>query len=146
MMEDKLLKLAKVVKRLKEQVLELSTKTDTIVKLEGPKGEKGDKGDKGEQGLQGLSGRDGRDGRDGKAGLNGTDGVGIAGVEVTFDNTLLVRLTDGTEIDAGEIHVEQTSNGQSSVLVQQYAGPQVYVQPTAPTSANPGDIWFDTSP
>lgn len=105
-MDEKLLKLANIVKRLKEQVLELSTKADTLVNLEGPKGDKGDKGDKGERGLAGVPGRDGADGRAGKDGKDGTDGVGIASVEVTFDNSLLVRLTDGTEIDAGEINVE----------------------------------------
>lgn len=141
--DEKALKLAKAVKTLKSQVSELSSKAETITKLQGPKG---DRGEQGKQGLPGRPGARGRDGIDGKDGLDGVDGVGIASVEVTFDNSLVVRLTDGNEIDAGQINVEKTNNGQSSVLVQQYSGPKIFVQDTPPEGAQPGDLWFDTTP
>jgi len=123
--ESNLLILAKEFKKLRDE-----TKKVLAIPV-GPKGDKGDKGDTGERGLNGKDGRDGtnglpglpgangRDGVNGKDGVDGTDGVGIASVEVLFDNTLLVRLTDGTEIDAGEITVNATGNGQT-VVVQQY--------------------------
>lgn len=143
---EKLIKLATVVGRLKEQVNELSNKADTIVKLEGPQGAKGDKGERGEQGPAGKDGRDGlngKDGKDGTDGKDGSDGVGIESVEVTFDNSLVVRLTDGSEIDAGEIQVRGA--GTQTAVIQQYAGPKIFVQATQPDSASVGDIWFDIS-
>lgn len=128
---DKLIKLATVVGTLKKQVSELSNKAETLIKLEGPQGAKGDKGDKGEQGLPGRDGRDGKDGRDGtdgRDGAQGDPGVGITGVEVTFDNSLVVRLSDGSEIDAGEIQVraEQASGVN---YVKQFASQPGYGQP-----------------
>lgn len=143
MTDDKALKLAKAVKQLKTQVSELINRTETITKLQGPSGKDGKDG---KNGIQGLPGRDGRDGRDGSDGKDGLDGIGVASVEVTFDNSLVVRLTDGTEIDAGQINVESSGNGQSQVVVQQYSGPKIFVQSTQPEGAQPGDIWLDTSP
>jgi hypothetical protein len=125
MSDSNLLILAKEFKKLRDE-----TKKVLAIPV-GPKGDKGDKGDTGERGLNGKDGRDGkdglsglpgangRDGVNGKDGVDGVDGVGIASVEVLFDNTLLVRLTDGTEIDAGEITVGSSGNGQT-VVVQQY--------------------------
>lgn len=118
MAETNLLVLAREFKKLREdvkQVLQMP-KGD-----KGDKGEKGDKGDPGSQGPQGLPGRDGKDGldgrngRDGRDGVNGADGAdGIDGVsvvnaEVTFDNALVLKLSDGTEIDAGQIRVDVPS-------------------------------------
>lgn len=103
---EKLIKLATVVGKLKEQVNELSNKADTIIKLEGPQGIQGPKGDKGDQGPQGLPGRDGKDGVDGvdgKDGQDGKDGVGVEDAYVDFDNNLVLKLSDGQEINAGEI-------------------------------------------
>jgi hypothetical protein len=127
MSDSNLLILAKEFKKLRDE-------TKKVLSLPvGPKGDKGDKGDTGERGpagkdgrdgkdgLPGLPGRDGKDGTIGRDGRDGTDGIGIASVEVLFDNTLLVRLTDGTEIDAGEITVDNTGPGQT-VVVQQGAG------------------------
>jgi hypothetical protein len=65
--------------------------------IQGPKGEKGDKGDRGADGYQG------RDGKDGKDGEKGEQGVGVADARVDFDGSLVITLTDGTEIDAGEV-------------------------------------------
>jgi hypothetical protein len=119
-------KAAKVVaSRLKQFEAKVSASVEelqTLAKQPGPKGKDGRDGrdgKQGERGLPGLNGRDGRDGVNGKDGVDGTDGVGIASVEVLFDNTLLVRLTDGTEIDAGEITVNASGHGQT-VVVQQY--------------------------
>lgn len=146
--EDKLLKLATAVGTLKEQVKGLSSKTDTITKLEGPQGLKGDKGDKGDSGLPGVPGRDGKDGVDGKDGLDGKDGVGIVNAEIDFDGSLKLKLSDGNEIDAGSVYNTLDSSSSTSmpaVLKQIAAGPRIYVQATTPTDAQVGDIWFDIS-
>ena len=125
MSDSNLLVLAREFKKLRED-------TKKVLALPvGPQGEQGVKGDKGDPGQPGKDGRNGTDGRDGlpghsgKNGINGVDGkdgsngVGIASVEVTFDNSLLVRLTDGSEIDAGEINVDNALRGPSQVLIQQ---------------------------
>lgn len=65
--------------------------------LQGPKGERGDKGERGADGYQG------RDGVDGKDGEKGEQGVGVADARVDFDGSLIITLTDGTEINAGEV-------------------------------------------
>lgn len=150
MSESNLLVLAREFKKLRDE-------TKKVLSLPvGPQGKQGDKGERGEQGpagrdgrngtdgLPGLPGANGRDGKDGKDGSDGIDGVGIASVEVTFDNSLVVRLTDGSEIDAGEINV-QGSSQPSTAVIQQYAGPRIFVQATTPVGAQAGDIWFDIS-
>lgn len=86
---------------------ELQDSVNSIEKQIGPQGEKGDRGDKGEQGVlgvagkDGINGRDGVNGRDGKDGLNGLDGIDgprIVNAEVAIDDTLLLMLSDGSEI------------------------------------------------
>jgi hypothetical protein len=65
--------------------------------LQGPKGEQGDRGLDGAPGIQGPKGDQGKDGQDGE------QGVGVADARVDFDGSLVITLTDGTEINAGEV-------------------------------------------
>ena len=65
--------------------------------LQGPKGEKGDRG------FDGINGKDGRDGKDGKDGVDGSNGVGVADAHIDFDGALVITLTNGNEINAGEV-------------------------------------------
>ena len=65
--------------------------------LQGPKGEQGDRGLDGAPGIQGPRGVDGKDGQDGE------QGVGVADARVDFDGSLIITLTDGKEINAGEV-------------------------------------------
>lgn len=90
-------------------------KFDQVSKLPGPRGERGERGPAGERGPTGKNGlpgpagkdgRDGQDGRDGKDGEMGEAGVGVASATIDFDNHLVLTMTDGNEIDAGEIRVE----------------------------------------
>jgi hypothetical protein len=143
-MEDsqKFILLASKIKSLESKLSEATTKVSTVEKQIGPQGPRGDKG---EPGKDGRDGRDGRDGSDGQDGRDGSDGVGIESVEVTFDNSLVVRLTDGSEIDAGEINVQGLGGSPSTAVIQQYAGPRIFVQATEPSGASVGDIWFDIS-
>lgn len=100
----------------------ISQLADTIQKIELKQGEKGLDGLPGSTGKDGLPGKDGVNGIDGKNGLNGKDGVkgdrgndgkdgiSIVNAEVTFDNHLVISLSDGNEIDAGVITVENKTN------------------------------------
>lgn len=100
-MEEYILQLAAAVKKLKEEINNVSSNVSTVEKMEGPKGEQGPKGDKGEKGLDGkdgLPGKDGKDGRDGKDGIDGRDGDFIRSIELDFDNSIVVTLSDGREI------------------------------------------------
>jgi|TARA_R110000744_G_C19347456_1_gene560051 hypothetical protein len=63
---------------------------------------KGDQGDRGHDGV-GHDGKQGVRGADGIDGTDGTDGVSITTATIDFDNHLVIKLADGTEIDAGEI-------------------------------------------
>ena len=90
---------------------------------------KGDKGDKGEQGIPGKNGLNGKPGVDGKSGVNGRDGKdGVDGkdgedgleapkiinAEVALDDTLLLTLSDGTEIKTTKTIVGQRGAGGSN--------------------------------
>jgi hypothetical protein len=70
------------------------------------------KGDKGDQGAAGKAGKDGKDGRDGSTGLTGSagkdgvdgvDGVSIVDAIVDIDGHLVLTLSNGNEIDAGDL-------------------------------------------
>ena len=65
--------------------------------LPGPKGEKGDAG------LPGRNGLDGRNGKDGKDGVDGVDGNGVVDARIDFDGSLIITLSNGHEINAGEV-------------------------------------------
>jgi hypothetical protein len=72
-------------------------------------------------GRDGINGKDGRDGKDGKAGkdgingkqgpqgpkgqdgLDGLDGVSVANANIDFDGSLIIALSDGREINVGEV-------------------------------------------
>ena len=62
---------------------------------DGAQGEKGEQGDKGEQGSQGEQ---------------GLQGVGISSAYINSENHLILVLTDGTEIDAGEVSGGSNNN------------------------------------
>jgi sugar lactone lactonase YvrE len=65
--------------------------------LQGPKGEQGDRG------FDGVNGKDGYNGKDGIDGVDGKDGVGVQDAYIDFDGSLIIKLTDGTEINVGEV-------------------------------------------
>lgn len=63
---------------------------------------KGDQGDRGADGTS-IKGDKGNRGIDGIDGTDGIDGISITSAEVDFDNHLVIKFSDGTETDAGEI-------------------------------------------
>lgn len=101
----------------------LSPKTFTnaghIQGPQGPQGEQGIQGIQGPQGIQGVQGIQGEQGpagQNGTNGTNGTDGVSITNVSVNASNHLIVTLSSGSTIDAGEI---QVSGGMSNPMTTQ---------------------------
>lgn len=98
----------------------LDQKIANISKLEGPQGPSGERGERGPQGLvgpqgpkgetgsQGLTGPTGATGPQGPAGIDGVDGedgVSVTDVQIDLDGSLTVTLSDGSEINAGDIVV-----------------------------------------
>ena len=70
---------------------------------DGIDGRDGRNGRDGKDGKDGAAGRDGRDGIDGVNGLDGADGISIADIRLDFDNSLVITLSNGREINAGEV-------------------------------------------
>ncbi len=72
-------------------------------------GRDGSPGVDGRPGRDGKDGRPGRDGKDGKDGVQGRDGMpGMDGISVVnafldFDNSLVIELSNGLQINAGEV-------------------------------------------
>ena len=94
---------------------QLVEKVETIKKLKGEQGERGLKGDKGDTGLSGKDGKDGRDGIDGTSGKNGqdgADGISIVDAKLDFDDTLIITLSNGKEINVGEVRGEKGEKGE----------------------------------
>lgn len=94
---------------LDNKLSEIDAQVSTVSKLVGPQGPQGEKGDKGAQGPQGIAGKDGKDGRDGKDGKDGKDGddgkagVSVVGASVALDGSLVLELSNGSQIDAGDV-------------------------------------------
>lgn len=99
-------KIAGLAVLLDKELLRLSEVVLNTKKLQGPQGEQGLQGPKGEQGdrgFDGANGKDGSNGKDGKDGEAGKQGVGVQDAKIDFDGSLVITLTDGTEINAGDV-------------------------------------------
>ena len=112
--ETKLLLLADKFRRLRDRVDGLSVKQDEIQTI---KGDQGPKGEQGDRGFDGAPGKDGDDGADGTDGQDGKDGVSVVNAEITFDGSLVIYLSDGREIDCGEV-VKETGDTVIQTLKQ----------------------------
>jgi hypothetical protein len=89
--------------------------------LKGEQGEVGPQGPQGEQGLQGEQGPAGQDGKDGIDGKNGEQGIGVESIAIQ-DNHLMVTLTNGDVVDAGELPAGQGGgDGDTSALEAELA-------------------------
>lgn len=119
------------------------------------RGEKGDKGERGERGERGKDGADGvpgpigligpegKQGKDGKDGKTGKAGVSVVDAEIAADDHLVLKLSNGNIIDAGELPTA-TSNSASSVFVSGNSY-QITVSATAPSDPQVNDLWLDIS-
>jgi hypothetical protein len=72
-------------------------------------GRDGINGKDGRDGKDGKNGRDGKDGAQGpqgpkgKDGVDGIDGVSVANANIDFDGSLIIALSNGREINVGEV-------------------------------------------
>jgi hypothetical protein len=89
---------------------------------DGIDGRDGVNGRDGKNGKDGLAGRDGRDGVDGINGLDGNDGISIADIRLDFDNSLVITLSNGREINAGEILPPDISDRLKVIINQGASG------------------------
>lgn len=91
--------------------------------LRGPQGLQGEQGPAGEQGLQGEQGPTGEKGADGAEGPQGPQGISVESVAIE-DNHLMVTLSDGNVLDAGELPAgsgEGGGGGDTSALEAELA-------------------------
>ena len=89
--------------------------------------------------------RDGVDGRDGKdaVGKNGKNGVSVVDAEIAADDHLVLKLSDGKIIDAGEL--PKADGTQSSSVHVSGNAYQITVSTVAPVSPQVNDLWLDIS-
>ena len=78
----------------------VSTIKDGRDGINGVDGRDGKDGKPGRDGQVGPKGRDGLNGRDG---IDGQDGVSVTNAHLDFDGSLVITLSNGTEIDVGEV-------------------------------------------
>ncbi len=109
----------------------------------GPRGLQGEKGDKSDPGRDGKDGRDGRDGKD-AVGKNGKNGVSVVDAEIAADDHLVLKLSDGKIVDAGELP-SMNSGKIQQILSTQVARDQITVSAVAPTTPQVNDLWLDIS-
>lgn len=101
-----------VIKGLKKIKTDLEARFDELngtIQSKANSLSNGKDGKDGRNGKDGAPGRDGKDGAIGPMGANGadgvdgTDGVSVANAFIDFDGSLTVVLSNGTEINAGEV-------------------------------------------
>jgi hypothetical protein len=85
--------------KLEAKLVELNN-TPAMQGVQGPTGQAGKDGVDGKDGLNGVSGKDGKDGKDG---VDGKDGISVVDAKIDFDGSLVVYLSNGAEIDCGQI-------------------------------------------
>lgn len=77
---------------------------------DGRDGKDGKDGKPGLQGPKGDKGRDGRDGKDGTDGRDGVDGVSVVNAFLDFDNSLVIELSNGRQINVGGVLSGETAD------------------------------------
>ena len=94
------------------------TEEEWLESLKGPAGPQGEKGEVGPQGPAGEIGPKGEQGPEGPAGPQGEKGIGIENMGIE-EGHLLIELTNGTILDAGELPVGGGEGGGSNPEVEQ---------------------------
>ena len=88
---------------LNERINRVSEEQKRFELIEGPQGKPGKDGKDGKNGEDGNPGRDGTAGKDGLDGKDGVDGISVVDASVDVDGRLTIVLSDGSEIDAGDL-------------------------------------------
>lgn len=111
-----------IVNRLKTHERDVAnrlTSVEEFVRVPGPQGARGADGRNGLDGKDGLNGRDGQDGKDGVDGQTGANGVSVVDAYFAADNSLVLVLSNGEEIDAGvPFGLGESVSGNVNVLTQ----------------------------
>lgn len=127
---------------------EIETIVASIIPNYTSKGEKGDRGEQGLQGpagrdgsrgLNGMDGKDGRDGNDGKNGIDGKDGkdgISVVDASIALDGSLVLKLSDDSEIDCGKVIADEIINQYYSTSSSGSGGVQSIVAGTNITVDN----------
>jgi len=129
----------------------LETRIATLEKRQLEKGYKGEHGERGPAGPKGADGKPGVDGKSvtgpkgdkgdtGAVGKDGKQGVSVVDAEVAADDHLVLKLSNGKIIDAGELPTGN-SKGYSAVHVAGNAW-QITVSSTAPAEPQLNDLWL----
>jgi hypothetical protein len=95
-----------VIQALKTIEAKLEAKLTELNNTPAKQGIQGPAGQDGKDGKDGKAGRDGTNGKngtDGKDGIDGQDGVSVVDAKIDFDGSLVVYLSNGSEIDCGQI-------------------------------------------
>ena len=105
---DKVLILAAELKNLRERVASIKA---LPVPLDGLQGPQGFAGKDGKQGLKGDHGPKGDKGDKGEQGKTGEQGVSVVDAEIDIDGSLVLSLSNGIILDAGEVKGERGLQG-----------------------------------
>lgn len=114
-----------IVNRLKTHeriVTDRLTSVEDFVRVPGPVGATGTQGRDGDNGKDGRDGRDGINGKDGQDGRDGDDGVSVVDAYFAADNSLVLSLSNGEEIDAGIPFGLGTATGHQNISVLTQTG------------------------
>lgn len=100
---DKAIVLATELKNLRERVAAIVAIPVPLDGSQGPQGEAGKAGKDGAKGEQGPKGDKGDKGDAGAKGDVGKQGISVVDARIDLDNSLVISLSDGREIDCGTI-------------------------------------------
>ena len=100
---DKAIVLATELKNLRERVAAIVAIPVPLDGSQGPQGEAGKAGKDGAKGDKGDKGDAGAKGDKGEQGNVGKQGISVVDARIDLDNSLVITLSDGREIDCGTI-------------------------------------------
>jgi hypothetical protein len=89
---------------------------------DGAPGRDGAAGRDGKNGRDGKDGRPGKDGVDGRDGVDGQDGVSVTNAYLDFDNSLVIELSNGRQINVGEVLPPDLSDRLKVIINQGASG------------------------
>jgi hypothetical protein len=107
-------KVAAIAILLDKELPKLAEYVNEVEKLQGPQGIQGLKGDNGADGKDGVDGKDGKNGlngKDGEDGQDGDNGVSVVDAKIDFDDSLVLTLSNGKELNVGEVRGEKGDRG-----------------------------------
>ena len=107
--------LKKIEAKMLNRVASAASKVEQVASnvkdgKDGRDGKDGKDGSTGPQGLKGADGKAGRDGKDGKDGKDGVDGVSVTNAFIDFDNSLVIELSNGRQINVGAALSSETAD------------------------------------